>query len=214
MGARARLIAGLERLDLKLPTATIDQLLAYLDLLARWNRVYNLTAVRSIDDMVDRHILDSLAVIGPLRGAASLVDVGSGAGLPGIPLALACPELAVVLCESSDKKCAFLRQACITLGLTRITVYQGRAEQWAFPQRFDAVISRAFARLFDFVRLAGHLAGEQGRLWAMKAHMAAEETAQLPPDWQIVAQHDIAAVVPGGLCRQLVELRPVRTFPR
>ncbi len=173
------LAAGLRQLGLALPAEAQRKLLDYLALLAKWNRVYNLTAVREPLAMITQHVLDSLAVLPHLDGVKRLADVGSGPGLPGIPLAIARPALQVVCIDSSQKKTAFQRQACAELALTNVTVVCGRVEAWQPSQAFDGVISRAFAELNEFVRLSAHLLAKNGKLYAMKGVYPHEEIAQL-----------------------------------
>jgi 16S rRNA (guanine527-N7)-methyltransferase len=190
--------AGLAALGLALPAEARRKLLAFVDLLGKWNRTYNLTAIRDPQAMLTHHLLDSLAVI-PAVGESALAgrrwaDVGSGAGLPGIPLAIARPDLRLTSIEAVDKKAAFQRQARIELGLANFQVEGKRVEQLP-GGGFDAVISRAFAELADFVRLAGHLLAPTGRLYAMKAAPSAEETAGLPSGWRLVGAPSLA--VPG-----------------
>ncbi len=171
MTPRGALDRGLDELALSLPVAARDQLLDYVALLAKWNRTYNLTAIRAPLAMVSHHLLDSLAVLPHLPmpdGAASLADAGSGAGLPGIPLAVARPDWRVALAEASQKKAAFLRQATIELRLRNVEVYEGRVESWRPAARFTVVISRAFAQLTEFVTACRHLVVPGGFLAAMK----------------------------------------------
>jgi 16S rRNA (guanine527-N7)-methyltransferase len=189
-----KLAAGLVQLDLQLDAETRKKLLAYLALLAKWNKVYNLTAIREPQQMLTHHILDSLAVL-PFINGHTLLDVGSGAGLPGIPLALARPDLQVTLLDSNHKKTIFLRQVCIELGLTNVSVVCERVEAWQPPHRFDTVISRAFSDLVEFVRLAGHLCRPGGSLLGMKGLHPYDELAQLPP--QAGLQQVVALDVPG-----------------
>lgn len=186
----ALLSEGLAALGLELSAAAQARLLDYLALLKKWNKTYNLTAIRDEREMLTQHLLDSLSVLPALQELAlatrqrplRLADVGSGAGLPGIPLAIAWPELSVTLVDTVDKKTAFQRQAKIELNLANVAVVGGRVE--ALPAGgFDVVVSRAFAELADFVRLAGHLAN---RLYAMKGVMPDDEIARLPADWRVV----------------------------
>ena len=196
---------GIRVLELDLPVGATDKLSAYLALLLKWNKVYNLTAIRNPDEMVTHHLLDSLAVLPELKKSTpvtrSLVDVGSGAGLPGIVLAIACPDWSITSVETVEKKAAFQRQAQIELGLKNFSVHGGRVE--VLSGRFDAAISRAFASLADFVKLAGHLAD---CLWAMKGVYPAEEIAALPAGWEVVERHELK--VPGlDAQRHLLQLR-------
>jgi 16S rRNA (guanine527-N7)-methyltransferase len=158
-----------QTLGVELPEAAIGQLLAYLALLAKWNRTYNLTAIRDPREMVSHHLLDSLAPLPhlPMPPHGSLADVGSGAGLPGIALAVARPHWRVTLNDSSEKKCAFMRQAAIELGLENVDVHEGRVERWRPQHPFSVAISRAFAELPRFLELASHLVAPGGVLAAM-----------------------------------------------
>lgn len=170
MTPRAALDRGLEELALGLDDAACERLLHYIALLEKWNRTYNLTAVREPLAMVSHHLLDSLAVLPHLAmppASPALADAGSGAGLPGIPLAVARPAWRVALIESSGKKAAFLRQAAIELSLGNVEVHEGRAEQWHPAALFSVVISRAFAALADFMATCRHLVAPGGVLAAM-----------------------------------------------
>lgn len=176
----AALDRGLRELSLELPGGARERLLLYTTLLEKWNRTYNLTAIRDPLAMVVHHLLDSLSVLPHLplpREGARLADAGSGAGLPGIPLAIARPRWQVALAESSQKKAAFLRQAAIELGLDNVEVHEGRVEAWRPQPLFDLVISRAFAALADFVAACRHLVRPGGMLAAMKG-AASEERRQ------------------------------------
>jgi 16S rRNA (guanine527-N7)-methyltransferase len=185
---------GLEALDLLLPKDAQAKLLQHIELVAKWNRVYNLTAVRDLDRMLAQHVFDSIAVATHLKGG-TLVDVGSGAGFPGIPLAIARPALAVTLLEANHKKSAFLNQAAIELALTNVEVVNARVETWTPAMRYDVVISRAFSDLAEFVALAGHLCAEAGVLAAMKGVHPYEELAQLRPPYRTTAV--VPITVPG-----------------
>ena len=193
-GAR-QLHEGVALLGLGLPSATEEKLLAYLALLAKWNRTYNLTAVRDEAAMVAVHLLDSLAVLPHLGSISSLADVGSGGGLPGIPLALARPGLGVCLIESSQKKASFLKQAKIELEIDNVSIDCARAEEAAPTSLFEAVVSRAFSDLANFVLVSGHLLAPGGRLLAMKGAHPREEIAGLPPSWRLT--QSIPLAVPG-----------------
>lgn len=182
----ARLDRGLAALGLELGPEIRARLLAYLALLEKWNRVYNLTAIRAPERAVSHHLLDCLAILPHLTGPA-LADVGSGAGLPGIPVAIARPEWRVTLVESNHKKAAFLRQAAIELGLENIETVEARAEDYHPGQGFDVVMARALSDLAEFVRVAGHLVTPHGRLAAMKGIYPAEEIATLPAGWELEA---------------------------
>jgi 16S rRNA (guanine527-N7)-methyltransferase len=180
-----QLAQGLIELGLTLPAGAQQRLLAYLELMQKWNRAYNLTAVRQAPRMVSYHLLDSLAAA-PHVAAATILDVGSGAGLPGIPLAVALPDSRVTLLDSNHKKAAFLRQAVMELKLGNADVVCERAETWKPPAAFGVVISRAFSDLAEFISLAGRHAAAGGRLAAMKGVHPYEEIAQLPRGWQLL----------------------------
>jgi len=159
--------------------AVVGRLLQYIALLGKWNRAYNLTAIRDPYAMITRHLLDSLAVIPYIEGP-HLVDVGTGPGLPGIPLALMCPDLDWVLLDSNGKKTRFVTQAVAELGLDNVRVKTGRVAETSLEPRCNTVISRAFSDLVAFIEGAGHLCREDGQLLAMKAAAAADELQQLP----------------------------------
>jgi len=191
-GLAAVLRAGLAELPgAKLDTAQIDALLAYLDLLQRWNRSYNLTAVRDPVEMVTRHLLDALAVL-PFVPSGRLLDAGTGAGLPGVPLGIARPALDVTLLDSAGKKVRFLNHVRRELELVNLHPVQARLERYRPDRPFDAVISRAFASLADFAVAARHLAGK-ALLLAMKGRLPGEELAALPP-WVAVQSVERLAV--------------------
>lgn len=185
---------GVEKLGLKLAPGTEARLLDYLALLQRWNRVYNLTAIREASKLVSHHLLDSLAVVPHLAGER-IVDIGTGPGLPGIPIALARPDWQVTLVDSNHKKTAFVTQAVAELNIANAEVRRERVEQWHPAAKFQVVISRAFAELADFVRLAGHLVAPGGRLAAMKGLNPHEEIAQLPGGFRI--ERVVPLAVPG-----------------
>ena len=179
---------GLDALGLDLPEAARTRLLAYAALLIKWNKVYNLTAIRDPAEIVTHHLLDSLAVLPHLAGVRTLADVGSGGGLPGIPLAIVRPELAVTSIETVNKKASFQQQARIELGLANFQPLCARVEQVRPEAPFDGVISRAFSDLADFVRLTGHLIAPEGRLYAMKGVYPEAEIAALPAGWAVDAR--------------------------
>jgi 16S rRNA (guanine527-N7)-methyltransferase len=210
MTAAEQLARGLGALGEDLSAATSDKLLAYAGLLAKWNKVYNLTALRDESQIVSHHLLDSLSVLPHLAGVKRLADIGSGGGLPGIPLAIARPDLQVELVETSHKKAAFLRQATIELGLGNVAVHCARAETLQPESSFDAVISRAFSDLAEFVRLAGRLLREGGVMLAMKGLHPHEEIAQLPAGWRVRQTHRLD--VPGlDAQRHLIIIEKDRT---
>lgn len=205
MDQAERLRQGCHALGLSLDETAMSRLLEYAKLLGKWNRVYNLTAIRDEQQVVSHHLLDSLSVLPHLKGIVHLADVGTGGGLPGIPLAIAVPQLHVTLIETNHKKSAFLTQACIELGLVNTRVINRRVEEVRAEPPFDAAISRAFSDVADFVKLAGHLVGPGGVLLAMKGLFPDEELTQLPQPWMLV--ESIALDVPGlDAARHLLRL--------
>jgi len=183
MTPQAALESGLGELALALPAGASEKLMSYLQLLAKWNKVYNLTAIRDPLQAVSHHLLDSLAVLRELPDrTGALADVGSGAGLPGIPIAIAEPARSVTLNDANEKKGAFLRQAVIELGLANATVHMGRVEDWRPEEGFAVVISRGFASLVDFLAGCRHLVAPSGVLAAMKGVYPGDELAQVPAD--------------------------------
>ncbi|MDN5836205.1 MAG: 16S rRNA (guanine(527)-N(7))-methyltransferase RsmG [Nitrosospira sp.] len=208
MNLAAQLADGIEVLGLALPRETQISLLQYLALITKWNRVHNLTAIREPETMLIRHLLDSLSILPHIAGPR-IIDVGSGAGLPGIPLALSRPEWHVVLLESNHKKSVFLQQARIELKLKNADVAAERAENFRSTAGFDTVIARAFSDLSDFVNLAGHLCAGgagNGRLAAMKGVYPHEELTRLPA--QFVVEKILPVAVPGlGAERHLVMIK-------
>jgi len=172
---------GLRELAVALPAGSGEKLRSYLALLDKWNRTYNLTAIRDPREMVTHHLLDSLAVLPHLPDGA-LADIGSGAGLPGVPIAIAQPRRKVVVNDASAKKCAFLNQARIELALANVEVREGRVEDWHPADGFAAVISRAFSDLAAFVAACRHLLARGGVMVAMKGAVPAAELARLPAD--------------------------------
>lgn len=202
---------GTARLGVALPADARAQLAAYLALLDKWNRAFNLTAIREPERMVTHHLLDSLAVVPRLPAGPGLrvLDVGSGGGLPGIPIAIARPDATVVLIDSSHKKATFLRQAAIELPLTNVEAVAARVEDYRPAQPFDVVISRAFSDLATFARLAAAHVAESGAMIAMKGVHPDEELADLPADIDVVATTRLD--VPGlDAARHLVVMRPRR----
>lgn len=200
-----RLALGLETLGLQRDADRERLLLEYVALLRRWNQVYNLTAVNEPEAMVDRHLLDSLAVVPFLQGTR-FVDVGSGAGLPGIPLAIWLPQCHFTLLDSGGRKVRFLTQVKIALRLDNVRVVQARVEHWSEDAEFAGVLSRAFASLPDFVRRAGHLAEPRGTLYALKGAWPVPGETNLPEPFEIGACNPLA--VPGEAAhRHLIEVR-------
>ena len=200
---RPELEAGLAQLSLEPSLA--GPLLDYLALLARWNATYNLTAIRDPREMLATHLLDSLAMQPFVRGIATLADLGTGPGLPGIPLAIATPGLQVTLVESNGKKARFLREAVRQLKLANVQVAESRIEAFQPGVTFDAITARALATLPLILDLGGHLLGDDGRLLAMKGVVPDDEIAALPPGWGVAAIHPLR--VPGLAAeRHLLEI--------
>jgi len=194
MNTAERLSRGIEKLGLEIDAETQQRLLAYGALLMKWNRVYNLTAIRDEASMIDLHLLDSLSVL-PYVDFPAVADIGSGGGLPGIPLAICRPEMAVTLVETVGKKASFLQQAKFELGLHNLTVQNQRVENLHPAELFPAVSSRAFASIVDFLTLTEHLAGPDGLWLAMKGVYPDDELAAMPKTFTLRASHRLQ--VPG-----------------
>jgi 16S rRNA (guanine527-N7)-methyltransferase len=187
-----RLEQGIAALGLQLPEAAMPRLLDYLELLVRWNAAYNLTAIRDPAEMVTRHLLDSLAIL-PYVSGATLADLGTGPGLPGIVLAIAAPGRAITLVDSNGKKVRFLREAIRTLKLEGVQAMQSRVED--VEGSFDCITARAFATLGDMLGWGGHLLAPGGRWLAMKGRRPDDELAALPTGFALESLHALA--VPG-----------------
>ena len=179
---RQRLDAGLSALGVALDDAAIARLIDYVELLERWNAAYNLTAVRDPAEMVTRHLLDSLAILPHVAGA-TLADLGSGAGLPGIPLAIAAPERDVLLVDSNGKKARFLREAVRKLALAKARIAEARVEN--VEGTFDCITARAFASLGDMLAWGGHLLAPGGRWLALKGRFPDDELAAVPDAFEV-----------------------------
>lgn len=185
MNTAERLAAGIEKLGLNLDENTQQQLLAYGALLMKWNRVYNLTAIRDEASMIDLHLLDSLSILPHLAHVSRVADIGSGGGLPGIPLAICRPDCEVALVETVGKKTSFLLQAKTQLGIANLSVHNLRVENFKPAELYPAVSSRAFASLLDFVTLTDHLLAPGGEWIAMKGQYPQDELDALPPGIQL-----------------------------
>jgi 16S rRNA (guanine527-N7)-methyltransferase len=199
--AEAVLRAGLAALHLHLSDAQVQALLDYQTLIGKWTKVYNLTAVRDPAEMLTHHLLDSLAAVAPLqkhlqgrgRSVASLLDVGSGAGLPGVVLAICCPTLAVTCVDTVGKKAAFIKHVALALGLPNLTGLHARVE--TITQPFDVICSRAFASLADFTGWSQAALAPGGVWMALKGKHPADELAMLPPN--VAMFHVEPLAVPG-----------------
>ncbi|MGH8637190.1 MAG: 16S rRNA (guanine(527)-N(7))-methyltransferase RsmG [Burkholderiales bacterium] len=188
------LASGIAQLSIELPDGAAETLLAYLELITKWNQVYNLTAIRDPQRMAVEHVLDSLAIM-PHVAAPRVLDVGTGAGLPGVPLAIARPAWRIVLLDSSHKRCSFLQQAAIELRLSNVEVACERVESYRPAEPFTSVVSRAFSDTAHFARVALPLAAHGGTMLAMKGLYPHEELAQLAPEVALKAV--VALAVPG-----------------
>ena len=167
-----------------------EKLLAYIDMLQRWNRVFNLTAIRNFDDIVSLHLLDSLSILPYLKGTR-LLDVGTGAGFPGIPLALMCPEKQFFLLDSNNKKTRFLTQVICDLGIKNVVVIHSRCESFHPDECFDTIMTRAFASLQQIVLSTQHLLGPEGQFLAMKGIYPKDEIKELPASFCVLAVHEL-----------------------
>lgn len=168
------LITGLESLNLAFDEEKIEQLMCFIKLLEKWNKAYNLTSIRNTEDMVSLHLLDSLAIL-PFIEGKYVIDIGTGAGLPGIPLAIYLPGIDFTLLDSNAKKTRFVQQAILELKLNNVTVCHSRVENYLPETSFDTVITRAFASLSDIVKLSAHLVSQSGVILAMKGQLPDEQ---------------------------------------
>ncbi len=201
-----QLPAGLHELGLELPASVQAKALAYLTLLEKWNRVYNLTGVRDPREMVTRHLLDSFAII-PFVAGPRVLDIGTGAGLPGIPLALALPDMGFVLLDSSAKKVQFVRQVVTELDLQNVAVVCQRTQQYTPTTRFNTVVTRALASIKEILTMARALCTHGGRVLIMKGVFPTEELAEMPGGYEIVQV--VPLRVPGLKARRhLVHIEP------
>lgn len=206
MSQAKELTLGIAQLGLSVAPEAQQKLLQYLELLYKWNRVYNLTAIRQPEQMVSGHLLDSLAVV-PHMWPGCWLDVGCGAGLPGLVLAMARPQWMFTLIDSNSKKTSFVQQAKMELELNNVSVHCGRVESWQAGVKFDGIISRAFTDTAGFVGLTRHLLAQGGGWIAMKAAPKAAELEQLPHDVSVIGV--VPLEVPGVVAaRCLIMLKP------
>ena len=198
------LIGGAHELGIELEPAQTAALLRLITELREWNERFNLTAITDPVDMVRKHLLDSLSLQPHLRGTR-VADVGTGAGFPGLPLAVINPKRQFALIEATGKKARFVRHAAEVMGLSNVEVIPARSEDWRGPAPFDCVLARALGKLAEFVRVAGHLCAPGGRMLAMKGRRPESEIRDLPAGWRAVAVHDVR--IPGLAAeRCIVEL--------
>jgi 16S rRNA (guanine527-N7)-methyltransferase len=201
---KARLVAGAQELGIALDAVQAAALMRLLAELRDWNTRFNLTAIREPVDMVDKHLLDSLSIQPHLHGRR-IADIGTGAGFPGLPLAVVNPRRSFTLIEATGKKVQFLRHAIEALRIENVEIVQARAETWRPRAPFDCVIARALGKVADFIRVAGHLCARDGRMLAMKGREPTAEIEALPPGWRVRAVHELK--VPGlAAARCVVEL--------
>jgi 16S rRNA (guanine527-N7)-methyltransferase len=213
MNQAAILAQGIAEAGLPIDAQKQQKLLAYLTLMQKWNKVHNLTAVRDADEMVVLHLLDSLVVL-PFIDGKALLDVGSGAGLPGIPLAICLPELKVTVIDSNNKKVSFMRQAKAELGIDNLEVLGGRVEEITPNHKFDMVISRAFSDLDLFISLTHQLCDAQGKWLAMKGVYPEAELAELEKNTGITASKIEELKVPGLAAQRHLVFLPFKNIDR
>lgn len=205
---RSRLVDGANQLGVSLTESQSSQLLCYLTLLNKWNKAYNLTAVRNPEEMLTRHLIDSLSIVPWVKGE-NIIDVGTGPGLPGIPLAILFPETRFTLLDSNGKKTRFLTQCKLEIGLGNVTVVHGRVEEFQPQCPFDQVISRAFSAIENMVSWCSHLVDDRGQFLAMKGLFPEEELTSLPDGYKVEQSHSLE--VPGSDGeRHLIIIRKTR----
>ena len=190
MDDRHKLIDGAARMGIELTEDQQDKLLHFMALLLKWNKVFNLISRKESGAIVETHLLDSLSVL-PYINGFRVIDVGSGSGLPGIPLAIMRPDCEFTLLDSNGKKGRFRTQAAIELGLKNITVVDTRAEQFDAGDGFDSVVSRAFATVADMLEVAGHMVSNKGKFLAMKGTNPQNELDEIPPGYQVEAVYPL-----------------------
>ncbi|MEL6869646.1 MAG: 16S rRNA (guanine(527)-N(7))-methyltransferase RsmG [Pseudomonadota bacterium] len=200
-----RLTAGLAQLEVPLAAREAQRLVVLVQLLARWNKAYNLTAIKEPVEMIDKHVLDSLSLHRYVT-SGPVLDVGTGGGFPGLPLALCSPELAFTLLDSHAKKLRFVNQAAAAMALGNVTTMHSRVEHFDAPAGFATITSRAFASLRQIADWCGHLLAPGGKLLAMKGHVAEQELAELGAGWHAKAEPVVVPFVDG--VRHIVTLTP------
>lgn len=189
-----KLESGLEELNIKLNKEKINLLVEYIFILKKWNKVYNLTAIRDMEQMMTHHLLDSLSIVPWVKDCKNILDVGSGGGLPGLVIAVSCPQVMVEMIDVVSKKTSFIRQAMIELGLKNTKVHTGRVEKLQLNYRFEGIVSRAFSSIEEFVALSSHLLAENGCFYAMKGLIPESEISNLDTRWKV--KDTIALSVP------------------
>ena len=208
MNLQGELRAGIEALGLTLHQSQVDQLIEYLYLLQKWNQHYNLTAIRELDRMLSHHVLDSLSIMPALQGGRKAMDVGSGAGLPGIPLAIALPDTVWIMLDSSAKKTRFIQQAIAHCGLRNAQVVHARVQDYHAPDSLDFIVSRAFASLAEFCESVSHLLDSRTQLLTMKAGLKQQEKQELDENRFTIDELELD--VPGiREARSLVKITPL-----
>jgi len=183
---REILVSGIASLNLHVTDEKIDQLLSFIKLIEKWNKAYNLTAIRDREEMARLHILDSLAIVPHIEGKR-VIDIGTGAGLPGIPLAICLPEIDFTLLDSNAKKTRFVQQVVLELKLKNVEVLHSRVENYHPEKTYDAVLTRAFAGLSDIVKLTAHLLSKDGVLLAMKGQNLDAELTEIAAKKSVIS---------------------------
>ncbi|MDM7859333.1 16S rRNA (guanine(527)-N(7))-methyltransferase RsmG [Alteromonas sp. ASW11-36] len=190
MDLQNQLASGVAQLGLDLSNTQMNQLVAYVELMVKWNKAYNLTSVRDPNEMLNKHILDSLAVV-PFIENKNYIDVGTGPGLPGIPLAIACPNAQFTCLDSLGKRVRFMKQVVFELGLSNVIPVQSRVEEHQISDHYDGVLSRAFASLQDMLQWCQHLINSSGEFLALKGQYPQDELTALPDNINLVSTHKL-----------------------